>query len=191
MVWKEVKPSAEGLRNGDYYIDADALRAVFAEKFDAICDEDGTVSEPVLPDDGTIPDPDAVDDDPHTVTLTKEEYVDRETAGFLARTALFVNPGDELFSVKVQTEKTFTQEPPEWMARYTVKYLPLEEKIRSDVDMTAEQCWSFIRLYEEAPADPAEPGAEEPAGPGIMAFLNKIAAFFQKLLQFIRGLFGG
>lgn len=171
VAWKEVKESEEGLQNGDYYVDTAALRAFFERKFDAVCDEDGAVTVDAF-ENGVL----------DTLTLTKEEYVDRQAAAFLDENDLFVNPGDDLFEIKVV-----------WMARYDVQYLPLKEKISDDVDMTAEQCRSFIRLYEEAPVDPdgpEEPGDGEPAS-GILGFLNKIVEFFQKLFQFIRGLFGG
>ena len=186
--WKEVKPTAENLRNGDYYIDDQALRALFEQRFAAICDEGGETVTETLP----LGEP----GDESTVTLTKEEYLARETTRFLDRTTLFVNPGDELFSVKVQTEQTFVQEPPESRDRYIVTYLPLAEKgWENAAGMTAEQCWSLIRLYEaETPDDPGtqtDPTGENPADSGINSFLTRIIAFFQKLLQLIRGWFGG
>ena len=186
--WKEVKPSAENLQNGDYYIDGEALRALFEQRFAAICDEGGETVTIAAPSDDL--------DDESTITLTKEEYLDRATAAFLDRTTIFVNPGDELFSVKVQEEKSFVQEPPESVARFTVTYLPLSEKgYNLPPEMTAEQCWSFIRLYEaETPDDPGtteEPENEPSDASGLTGFLNRIIAFFQKLLQVIRNLFGG
>lgn len=186
--WKEVKPSEENLQDGDYYIDAQALRALFEQRFAAVCDEGGeTVTEasPLSEPDNEI-----------MVTLTKEEYLTRETSDFLSKNTLFVNPGDELFSVKMQTEEDFVQEPPASRDRYIVTCLPLREKgYCMPPEMTAEQCWSFIRLYEaETPDDPGEtddPAGESPDVSGISSFLEKIVAFFQKLFQLIRGFFGG
>ena len=154
--WQQVKPSEAEAGEGDYYIDADALTALYEEKFRLYYGEDAETGVIVDPVNGPT-------------FVSKAEYIAWMRDEFLTENTLFVNPeepSDGLFEIRmdsVRTESFWDGVNFVTRTRERTTYLPMAEKTWASLSYTTEQLHGLIRYL--APTTPTDPTPATPTDP--------------------------